>query len=343
MKVRDSLDAWKRQTMRTRPSSSRTPNVPSGPPGSSSVGAPGRNACPRSETPSTCTRSPVAQRDLPKPVREAEVPEGDRDVFLDGQRAVRPGRSRGRPPRRDRRTARAPSGRSRARRAAATAAMSSRRISVAKSTRGGSRCASSSTSKNSRDVNPNGPGEHRAGERLDRVVVRQDRVVVDLPRDGDPVLRLGELRLELAEVLVRLELRIRLGDGEQPAERLAEDALGLRRLGGRLRLLCARARCRDLLEGPALVRRVALDRLDEVRDEIPPALELDLDLRPRVVDAVPVADEPVVERDREDDQEQDDHDQDDQPDHGRDSTKPGSDRRRSCPPRRRTDDASNQP
>ena len=75
------------------------------------------------------------------------------------------------------------------------------------------------------------PGENGAGEGLDRVVVRQHRVVVDLAADGDLVLRVGELGLELLEVLRRLEVGIRLGDGEQAPERLAEDAFSLGRLG----------------------------------------------------------------------------------------------------------------
>jgi hypothetical protein len=50
--------AWKRQTSRTRPPRSATPNVPGGPPGSSSVGAPGWNGRPFSDTPISSTRSP---------------------------------------------------------------------------------------------------------------------------------------------------------------------------------------------------------------------------------------------------------------------------------------------
>ena len=71
--------------------------------------------------------------------------------------------------------------------------------------------------------------EDHGGEGLDRVVVRQHRVVVDLARDRDLVLRVAELGLQLEEVLVRLQVRVGLGDREQPAERLAQDALGLRR------------------------------------------------------------------------------------------------------------------
>ena len=43
-----------------------------------------------------------------------------------------------------------------------------------------------------------------------------------------------------------------------------------------------------------LVRGVALHRLDQVRDEVVPALELHVDLRPRGVDPVPEPDEAVV-------------------------------------------------
>src|SRR5512145_1998644 len=161
------------------------------------------------------------------------------------------------------------------------------------------------------------PGDDEAGEGLHRVVVREHGVVVDLPRDGHAVLGLGELGLELAEVLVRLQLGIRLGDGEEAAERRAQDALGLRGLRGRLGLLRAGARLRHVLEGLALVRCVALDRLDEVWDEVPAPLKLHLDLRPRVVDPVALLDEAVVEGDEQQPDDHDDRDDHDDPDHGR--------------------------
>ena len=47
-----------RQTTRTRPPRSSTPNVPGGPPGSSSVDAPGWNGRPFSVTPISSMRSP---------------------------------------------------------------------------------------------------------------------------------------------------------------------------------------------------------------------------------------------------------------------------------------------
>ncbi len=168
-------------------------------------------------------------------------------------------------------------------------------------------------------LEPERPGEHDPGERLDRVVEREHRVVVDLPRDGDPVLRPGQLVLELPEVLVRLQLRIGLGDREEAAERRAEDPFRGRGLGGPLRPLGVRARLGHGLERAALVLRVAAHRLDEVRDQVPAPLELHLDLRPRVVDAVPQPDEPVVEHDQPEDEQRDDH-EDDDPHHRADPT-----------------------
>jgi len=66
----------------------------------------------------------------------------------------------------------------------------------------------------------------------------------------------------------------------------------------------------DAFERLALVRRVALDRLDEVRDQIVPAFELHLDLRPRGVDAIAQANEAVVHHDEHDGDQDNDRDDD---------------------------------
>jgi len=42
------------------------------------------------------------------------------------------------------------------------------------------------------------------------------------------------------------------------------------------------------------VRRVSLDRLDEVGNEVMTALKFGIDIRPRVVDQLTLIDEPVV-------------------------------------------------
>src|SRR4030065_754688 len=138
--VRSSLSARKRQTTRTRPPRSVTPNVPAGPPGSSSVDAPGtsgRRGSPGAPRP---RRLEVDDRGLPLRLlcHLVELPHGE------------PERSR----------------------------------------------------------------EDDAREGLKSVVEAHHRVVVDLARDRDAILRLLELALELPEVLVPLRLGVGLGDGE---------------------------------------------------------------------------------------------------------------------------------
>ena len=68
--VRDSSLAWKRQTTRIRPPRSSTPNVPGGPPGSSSVDAPGRYGLPVLEDDDAGDLLAAPVRDLPEAVRE---------------------------------------------------------------------------------------------------------------------------------------------------------------------------------------------------------------------------------------------------------------------------------
>src|SRR5215210_118925 len=159
------------------------------------------------------------------------------------------------------------------------------------------------------------PGDDVRRDRLTRVLVAEDGVVVDLARDADLVLRVLELRLQLTEVLARAELRIRLRDGEQAADRRGERVLGLGLLLDALRFLRMRPGARHLLEGAALVRRVALHGLDEVRDQVVAAPELYVDLRPRVAHAVPEPHESVVERDQEQRADHCDRDGDENPGH----------------------------
>ncbi len=80
-------------------------------------------------------------------------------------------------------------------------------------------------------------------------------------------------------------------------------------------LLERRARLRHLFEHRPLVGRVAAHGLDEVRDEVGAALELDVDVRPARVRLVAEPDEPVVADGREDDEKRDDAEQDPQPEH----------------------------
>ena len=103
-----------------------------------------------------------------------------------------------------------------------------------------------------------------------------------------------ELLLQGQEVLVGLEVGVGLGDGEQPAERLGQHVLALGLLGGGLAAGHGRGpRGHDVLERAALVRGVALDRLDEVADEVVPAVELDVDLAPGLLHEVAQLDQPL--------------------------------------------------
>src|SRR5712692_817169 len=112
-----------------------------------------------------------------------------------------------------------------------------------------------------------------------RVEVAHDGVVV-AARVLDRVLDLPERGLELREALVRLEVGVRLGQREELAEGAGQRVLRLRaRLGG-LRGHGGAPRAHDRVERPPLVGGIALDGLDEVRDEVGAALELHVDVRP---------------------------------------------------------------
>src|SRR6266850_4282114 len=101
-------------------------------------------------------------------------------------------------------------------------------------------------------------------EAVDRgVEVADDRVVV-APRVLDRLLDLGQRRLEIAEVLVGLEVGIGLGQCEELAERAGQLVLGLRPRLGRLRRHGGATRADDLIQRASLVRGVALHGLDDV-------------------------------------------------------------------------------
>src|SRR5438552_12873019 len=125
------------------------------------------------------------------------------------------------------------------------------------------------------------------------VEVAHDRVVV-AARVLDRLLQLAERPLELDEVRVRLEVRIRLGERHELAEGARERVLRLRARLRRLRGDRGAARTGHGLERGPLVGGVALHRLDEVRHEVGAPLELDVDVRPRLVGPHAQPDEPVV-------------------------------------------------
>src|SRR5690606_10201765 len=136
-------------------------------------------------------------------------------------------------------------------------------------------------------------------ELLELVVAGEHGVVVELPRVRHPTLGGRELLLQREEVLVRLEVRVGLTEGEQLPERPGQLVLDLRLRLGRVRSLDGGVAGPDHgVEGLALVGRVPLHRLDEVRDQVEASLQLDVDLGPGVLDLVAATGEPVVGADQ---------------------------------------------
>src|SRR5918997_836614 len=145
-----------------------------------------------------------------------------------------------------------------------------------------------------------GPGEEHRGEALYPGVVGADGVVVVLTGEGDPVLRRGELLLEIHEHPVRPELGVVLGDGEEVADGAGEARLAPSLLAHRLRLHRAGAGLGDLGQDLLLLAEVLLDAFEEVWDQVVATLELDVDLAVRFLGLVLAPHEPVVGDDGED-------------------------------------------
>ena len=129
----------------------------------------------------------------------------------------------------------------------------------------------------------------------ERVVVLH-RLDVAVARDGDAVLGAFELRLQILEEPVGLELRIVLADRHQARQRTRKLALRLLDFRDRGRvvelvgadrdLADVRARLGDFREDLFLVRRVTFHGVDEIRHEIRAALILVDDLGPRRLDSL---------------------------------------------------------
>ena len=134
-------------------------------------------------------------------------------------------------------------------------------------------------------------------EGLDRGVEVAHRRVVVAPRLLHLVLDRREFRLQLAEIGVGLQLRIGLGDGDQPAERARERLVGRRLAGDVAGAHAGRALLGDLLEDALLMRRIALHRLDEIGDEVGAPLQLHVDAAPALAGEIALPHEAIVERD----------------------------------------------
>src|SRR6185503_13890961 len=131
-----------------------------------------------------------------------------------------------------------------------------------------------------------------------RRVVVLHALVVAHALDRDAVLGPGELVHQAVEALARPQLRVVFDDDQRSAECGALLVGGLDGLLGGLRAGHLRARIGNLPEHVLLLLRDPLRGLDEIRDEIVPALQLVFDLRPLRLDAFFLADEGVVRASR---------------------------------------------
>src|SRR6201999_4205865 len=101
-----------------------------------------------------------------------------------------------------------------------------------------------------------------------------------------------------------------------PAKRAGKLVLGGRDLRGSLRRDRGGARLDDVVERAALMRRIALHRLDQVRNQIVALLELHVDIGKRLVDALAQRNQAVVGAEGEDDEDDDDDEDDPAGRHG---------------------------
>ena len=123
-------------------------------------------------------------------------------------------------------------------------------------------------------------------------------IVEALAHVADLVFRIGQLRLELLEVRIRLQLRISLRNREQRLQRTAQSIIGFHfRLGSRC-VGDGRTRSDDLLKRARLMRGVAFHRFDQIGNKVATSLQLHVDLRPGVVDHIAHFHEVVVQHDR---------------------------------------------
>src|ERR1039458_5580563 len=149
-------------------------------------------------------------------------------------------------------------------------------------------------------------GEQRGWHLLDAGVVFLNRVVEEAAAGGDLVLEIGQLARQLLEVGVGLEVRIGLGQRDQPAERAAQLVFGGRYLRRSLRRHRGVASLDHVVERAALVRGVALHGLDQIRDQIVALLELHVDVGEGLADALTERDQTVIRAEREKNENNDD-------------------------------------
>ena len=175
----------------------------------------------------------------------------------------------------------------------------------ASATCGAARSEASSSWKKARCEKPPSAGDQIAREGLHQHVLIARGAVVIAPRHLQFVFQVAEVALQLEEIAAGFQIGIILRQREQPAERGRQRAFGLRALldvALRQRLR-RRAHLGHLFQHAALVRRIALDGLHQIADQVGAALELDVDAAPGFVGHLAGAHQPVesnggVEHDR---------------------------------------------
>src|SRR5438128_4564595 len=140
--------------------------------------------------------------------------------------------------------------------------------------------------------------DHVGRECLQGCVVLRHHVVVMLTRETDPVFGRFQFLLQAHEVLIRLEIRISLGDGEQALQRPCQHALRLRLFGNSPGVHGHVACLNYALQRFLFMTRVAFDCLHQVGNEVVAALELHVNLRPGILGLYPLAHQAVVNADQ---------------------------------------------
>lgn len=125
-------------------------------------------------------------------------------------------------------------------------------------------------------------GDDAAWKHLHAVEEVADIGVVEATRARDASLGLAEFLLQLQEVLIGFEIWIGFERGDEASGSLSQLILDLGSLGRPLVLVGDGlvAQVGDFFEHTFLVLCVALDRLDQVGDEIMASLEFRVDVRP---------------------------------------------------------------
>src|SRR5579863_4285819 len=126
-----------------------------------------------------------------------------------------------------------------------------------------------------------GKGRHHVRREEGQVrVVLLHRLVVSAARLQNPVFRTFELKLQLLEILVRLQVRIVFDYHEQSSQRPGKLIVGVDFLLRRFRAQERGTSVRNISEHRGFLLRITLDRLHQVRNQIRPALQIGIDLAP---------------------------------------------------------------